>query len=507
METRNVLFLRLRILSISFMNRFSTLLVIIFTLLVSISAGKAQEEGYAIKVKITGLENQTIILGHYFGTTMLPADTLKADENGYGVFTKDETLLQGLYILYFEDGSYFEIMMGEDQTFYLETDTSNYVKNLKIEGSPDNEIFIDFQNYMLKKRDVMMELQNQLKATENEKEKEKLTTEIQDLGQERVRKIHEIAEKYPTLFVSTFLKATLEVDVPEELKDDPKARYQYYKDHYFDNFDVSDVRLLQTPLYENKILYYLDKVVVQVPDSLIKEIDWLISRSEADSSLFRYMLITLFNKYGKSEFMGMDAVQVHIADNYYIEKSWWSDEKFIADLKERVEILKPLLIGAVAPNVQLRYVPAEHFKNAESDTALKRFPHAGSFFNIADIDAEFTVLIFWESTCSHCKKVVPDLYQIYQDTLKAQQVKIVAISTLFGEDGKEKWVDFINNKKLYDWINAWNPYDYKYKEIYDIRSTPQIYVLDKNKEIIGKRLGPENVPDLISAYKKMNKTE
>jgi thiol-disulfide isomerase/thioredoxin len=127
--------------------------------------------------------------------------------------------------------------------------------------------------------------------------------------------------------------------------------------------------------------------------------------------------------------------------------------------------------------------------------------------NIHDVDADYTVLVFWEPTCSHCKKAIPKLHTIYKNELKDQNVKVLAVCTQFGEDGKEKWVDFVNNHQLYDWINAWNPYDYKYKVVYDIRSTPQIYVLNKDKEIIGKKLGPENVPELIEAYKKIKKKE
>ncbi len=60
-------------------------------------------------------------------------------------------------------------------------------------------------------------------------------------------------------------------------------------------------------------------------------------------------------------------------------------------------------------------------------------------------------------------------------------VEVLAISTLFGEEGKVKWVNFVNEHGLYDWKNAWNPYSYDFKLKYDIISTPQIFILDENK--------------------------
>jgi len=74
----------------------------------------------------------------------------------------------------------------------------------------------------------------------------------------------------------------------------------------------------------------------------------------------------------------------------------------------------------------------------------------------------------------------------------------LSISTLFGEDGKIKWVDFVNEHGLYDWINAWNPYSYDFKLKYDVTSTPQIYILDENKQIVAKKIGPEQVEEIIS---------
>jgi thiol-disulfide isomerase/thioredoxin len=248
---------------------------------------------------------------------------------------------------------------------------------------------------------------------------------------------------------------------------------------------------------------YLTKVIPQVPDSLIPEIDFLIEKSRADSNLFRYMLITLFNYYGKSNIMGMDAVQVHIAEKYYLPESWWSDAKFRAELKDRIEKTKPLLIGNTAPEIELMSVPADHFRAAATDTALRKNPHVGTRFTLSQIKSKYLVLVFWEADCGHCQVVVPELYKIYEKSLQPLGVNVLAVSTLFGEDGKVKWVNFVNDHRLYGWINAWNPYSYDFKLKYDIMATPQIFILDENKKILAKRIGPEQVEEiLLSLIKK-----
>jgi len=463
--------------------------------------------GYNIKVKINGIQDTTLILGHYFNKSMYPDDTAYVDSKGNTVFKGNGSLVQGMYIIYLPDGKYFDLLMGENQNFTIETDTKNFIEYCRITNSPDNEIFFDFQRYMITKHNELDQLQKTIKNSTDESEKKAANEKIKLLNKERKDKIQQIINKNSDLFVSTFLKATLEIEVPDhpvnvDETTDSTWKYHYYRSHYFDHFDPSDVRLLHTPLYEDKIMYYLEKVIPQIPDTIIHEVDLLIEKARADSTIFRFMLITLFNHYGNSKIMGMDAVQVHIADKYYIKEAWWSDKKFINDLIERVEILKPLIIGNTAPDFELLALPKEHIIAAENDTALKKYPHVGSFFRIHDIKADFLVLFFWESNCGHCKKAVPKLYEAYKDTLKEMGVEVIAISTLFGEDGKEKWIDFVNEHHLYDWINAWYPYDYKFKVAYDVRTTPQIYILDKNKKIIAKRIGVEQVTELITVYRK-----
>lgn len=480
---------------------FSVLFILSFN-----NAGSLWGKGYNIQIQINGISNEEIILGHYVNKSMYPDDTTQVDINGLGTFSGGKVLPQGMYIIYLPSGQYFQILMGSDQQFKITTDTINYVNNAIIEGSLDNQIFFDFQHYMMEKQKEINQLQKKLTEANNSKEKNRIKEKISDLSEERRGKIETIQSVNPDLFVSTFLKATLDIQVPDPPKNpdgsiDSTWQYLYYRSHYFDNFDPADARLLRTPLYEDKIMNYLEKVVPQIPDTLNREIDFLLEGARPDSNLFRFLLITLFNHYGKSNIMGMDAVQVHIAEKYYLTDAWWSDEKFIADLEDRISKLKPLLIGNVAPDAQLLVVPSDHFIKAENDSAMKRYPHVGQLMNISDIKADMLVLFFWEADCSHCKKAVPDLYKHYKDTLEAMNVKVLAISTLFGEEGKEKWVNFVNKHKLYDWINAWNPYDYNFKILYDIRSTPQLFILNSKKEIIAKRIGTEQVADVISLYK------
>jgi len=468
----------------------------------------ALSQGYDIKVKINGLSNKQIILGHYLSKSMYPDDTIKLDSKGFGVFRGKKALPSGMYLIYLPSSKYFDVIIGEDQLFSLEADTVNFDQSLVFKGSEENQIFLDFKSYFSQLREKVDSISKIISGLSDPAAKEEQSNKLKQIIEDRTTHILQIKQDHPNLFVSDFLRATLDVHVPDPPKDehgvviDSNWQYYYYRDHYFDNFNIADPRLLRTLFYEDKIMTFITKVVPQVPDSLIHYTDFLIEKTRKDSDSFRFMLITLFNYFGKSNIMGMDAVQVHIADKYYIKEAWWSDSKFISDLKERTEKSRPLLIGAIAPDIDLMVIPSEHFISAQQDTSLRRYPHVGKKTYLHEIESKYLVLLFWEADCGHCKTAVPELYKIYERSLKNLNVKVLAVSTLFGEDGKIKWINFVNENGLYDWINAWNPYSYEFKLKYDVVTTPQIYILDENKKIIAKRISPEQVEDIIKTISK-----
>jgi thiol-disulfide isomerase/thioredoxin len=483
-----------------FNSKFAAVFISAFLTLSSIHG-----QGYEIGITVSNLRDTSLIIGHYLNRSMYPDDTLRLNSKGQGVFKGDNKLDQGLYIIYLPNTSYFEIIMGNDQEFSIKSDTADFINTLAFEGSEENTIFLDFQRAMITLRNKADSLTNALRAQTSTSERNKLNGELQSINTERINLIGSIVKQHPDLFVSAFLKATLEIEVPEPPRDekgnitDSLWQYYYYRNHYFDNFDLSDSRLLRTPLYEDKMINYLTKIISQVPDSIIPETDMIIDKSLSDSTLFRYVLVTLFNHYGKSNIMGMDAVQMHIAEKYYLTRSWWSDSTFISDLKTRIERTTPLLIGKTAPDIDLMSVPGDHFIKAASDTALKKNPHVGTSITLYEIDAEYTVLLFWEADCGHCQTALPEMYNLYEESLKDLSVTIVAISTLFGEEGKIMWADFVNEHGIYNWINAWNPYSYEYKLKYDIVSTPTIYILDRDKKIIAKKVSPVQVAEIITS--------
>jgi peroxiredoxin len=253
-----------------------------------------------------------------------------------------------------------------------------------------------------------------------------------------------------------------------------------YKNRYWDNIDINDDRLLRTPIFHNKLKEFYTRTIIQVPDSIIVDGDAMLKKMSPKGELFKYTLVYMLNEMAKSKLMGFDAVYVHLVKNYYAKGyATWVDSVQLYKINDRGKVLEPLLIGKKARNIVL------------ADTTLK------TMRSLYDIKNRFTVLCFWDPDCSHCKKEVPKLVEVYHNMKKAGiDVEIYAPSIMPIEEMK-KWTDFIKEHNL-DWINVADPYrQNNFRFEWDIQSTPQLYILDKDKVIKAKRIGADQVEDFI----------
>jgi len=484
------------------MNHYFKQLSLLITMLITFNA--AAQKGYDIKVKITNLKNKQIMLGHYLGSQSGTIDdTLKLDNRGLGSFKGVKPLPQGLYFILLPSRINIDLIIGENQNFAIETDTANFLETLKFTGSKELAISAEIQKFRsvnLKERTSFVEKYK----TGTNAQKDSIRKKIEKIDQQDEAFVAKQLKNLPVnSMLAVLLKSTQEVKIPDFPRDangkvtDSAFQYRYYRSHYFENFDYTDARLLRTPAYEQKMKFYLEKMVPPIIDTINAEVDKILDNTRGNDELFKYVLSTLFYYYANSQIVGMDGVFVHIAEKYYIPYATWSSKKFMDDLKKNIAKIKPTLLGQTAPNVRLVVLPADHFMVAKTDTALKSNPYLGNYLNISDVKTKFLVLVFWEADCGHCQKAMPKLHEVYQK-LKDKGVEILAVHAISSVPGKRKWIDFVNEHEMYDWINAWSPYSNEYRDLYDLLAFPAIFILDENKKIISKRIGAEQVEEVIN---------
>jgi thiol-disulfide isomerase/thioredoxin len=106
--------------------------------------------------------------------------------------------------------------------------------------------------------------------------------------------------------------------------------------------------------------------------------------------------------------------------------------------------------------------------------------------SMRSINSEFLILLFWDPDCGHCEKEIPLIKEFYDTNKTKYGIEVYAICS---DTSMVKMKNAIRKKKM-NWINVDGPRTLTgdYHEQYDIISTPVIYILNKQKEIIAKRL-------------------
>jgi peroxiredoxin len=449
---------------------------------------------YNIEVKINGLSNKNIFLGYHFGPKQYVLDTTTISNKGVAVFAKKDSLPGGIYFIVLPDKRYFEVLIDKNnQNFAVETDTLDFVNNTKFKNSPENEAFYKYLKSAVEEQKQMSQLQSQYSASKTKADSLLYEKQIIATNTLIQQKREALINNAPTSFLATLLKLMKEPQVPTPTPILPNGRpdstfaYNYFKAHFFDDINIYDTRTLRTPILENKIDYYFDKLVIPTPDSLNSEVDRILTKTKNTPEMFKYLLWHFTYKAESSKIMGMDAHFLHLAENYYMKGlAPWADSASLAKITTKAFKLSNNLIGQQAFNL-----------NIEDTNDVK--------VNMSLINAPYTVLVFWDPSCGHCKTEVPQLDSVYRTDLKKMGAVIYAVKS-DGDNGE--WKKFIKEKQLNGWLHVYDKNrNSNFHYYYGVDTTPMIFVLDKRKKIIAKKLDPIGLVGFLKKHKEITQDQ
>ncbi len=470
-----------------------------FILIAFIGIGGFAQE---LKFKVTGIKDTTVHLVKYVGSKLYYADTAQLVNS---VVTFDGSKQEpGIMAVLMPGQRYFEFIYNNEKV-HMETKSPNYLDHMVIKKSKENIIFLDYMNYMKSSREKASELQAKVDAlgSDDTEERAKLTTQIDEVGKGVIAYQNKVVKENPTTLVAKIIKMSTDIQIPESPKDeagnviDPTFAYRYFRDHFFDNIDLTDDRLVNTPVLQNKIEYFYSKnMLAQHPDTIIKYVFPIINSIPEESMMYRFIVTNVTTHFEKSNLMGMDKVKTHMVNSFYCApakngepKAHWMDQTKLKELCENTKTQMRLVQGEVPPNLIL-----------PDSTNLK-------WYNLHEIEADYIILYFWDPGCGHCKKVTPKLQTLYEKKFKDRNIEIYSVGKATGDDFEE-WKKFIKDKNL-TFINVGvtrpiyeqaseNPYSLipskttlesiNYQSTYNIYSTPRVWILNKDKQIIAKSL-------------------
>ena len=483
---------------------FRSTLIATTTMAMSLALALTSQAQNDLTIHVDGLSNDTVYLANYYGAKLFYNDTAVTDSKGKVVF-KGKTFEEGgKYAVVIPGPKFFEFLMV-DEPMEFKTTASDPSGNVEVIQSKENDVFfgyLDFLKDKRKKRAPFDAVLRDSSATDAEKREARkglgaLTEEVNEY------QYYLINDPRDFLF-GKYLSMVNEPkvpDAPEHVEDKAMWQYQWYRAHFWDRVDFSDPRLVRDGTFDQLISRYWAKVLPQIPDTMMLEANALLQKTlEADNQdMFKYVLHHMTYASESSKIMCMDKVFVELVNAYYRTGlvDWLNDEQ-LQKILDRADDLKHTLCGNRPPNITL--------PDLDQD----------SWVDLYSIDAKYTLVCIWESTCGHCKKEMPKLERIY-DEWKPRGLEIFAIGNDFEP---EPWQEYVREKELDAWINVsdnplinaqdsatsliyggvTNLESLNFRTTFDVYATPKMFLLDEDKKIIAKQVGAVQLAEILSQF-------
>jgi thiol-disulfide isomerase/thioredoxin len=461
--------------------------------LIGISA--QAQSGYKINFKIKGWKDTTVYLAHYFGESKYIKDTARVKSDGTFFFDNKNTLPQGVYFLVVNKVLIFDFVIGKNQFFTLETDKDDYIAHMKVTGDDDNRLFFEDMVYNMerhKEAEPFIRVLKDSTLTENQKKEDREAfNKVNEKVMEHQKKL---IEKHPETMTARWMNAMRPITIPDPPKKadgtiDSTFQLRYYRQHYFDNFNLGDDAMLHLPkpLYQEKLKEYLEKLFIPQPDTITKAIVALVEKAKTKPDTYQYLVRTAMIMYQQPEIMGLDEVFLHLYDKYFAtgEMDFWAPSKTKQSIREYAEKIRSCMLGKPGNNLIMQ------------DDKFQ--PRA-----LYDIKTKYTLVYFFKPSCGHCREETPKLVDFYNKNKAKYNLEVYAVSS---DTSMKEMRDFIKEFKT-TWITVNGPRSYlkqHYSQLYFAETTPTLYILDEKKIIIAKKLPVKQVDDFLSRYEKMEK--
>ena len=466
----------------------------LFTLILSITFFSVQAQSYKVTLQAPQYKGGIAYLTYHMGKNLNIEDSAAVSINGTAIFQAKRKLLPGIYAMVLPGKSKLvDFFVDKEQVINVKIDTTDLLNKTVITGSKENILFEQYQKTMAVKGK-----QWETERTAYSQSKTKQDSLLHEANYNKLNKdLNEYRENIiktqPQAMLTAVLNAMKE---PPLLNPNPRNRndslqnYYYYKSHYWDGVTFMDNRILRSPFFLPKFEKFYREIIVQHPDSIIKEVDYQLLLARSSPEMYKFILNWMTDEYISPKYMGQDAVFVHLFEKYHSKGlTSWLNEKQMETISRRAYMLMANLIGAKAGDLEML------------DTTGK----AAALYNV---EADYTVVIFWDPNCGHCKEELPRLDSIYEANWKKHNVKIYAVlSADSKEDLKPVWKQYIREHNIGDWINVYQSTEMEaaertsqkpsYRQLYDVTMTPTLFLLDKEKRIIGKKLTWQQMDELM----------
>lgn len=470
------------------MNRLTISVLLCFVAFMAIlPAQTTQGTSPKITIQVAGLQTGKAYLIGFFQDQRYRLDSTEVDASGTMVFQRKELYPEGLVGVALPGNlTGLQFIADKTQQFTLSTRADDLVNAMQINGSLENELLYQNLRFETQQQPKFQELATTLKTFGADTPEHKQAKARQDkLVAERKAHLDEIYQKYPQSFFTKFKKAGQNPD-PKDVRNPDgtlNATLQVYlfRTSFWDGVDFNDERLMNTPVVANKLRRYINELTVQDPDSINASADFLVKKLPPKSEYYKFVVnwIVLNYEPTKTNLMDHEAVFVHMIQHYFTtDKAFWTIPDQVDALQQRAMEMQASLVGKKGPNVRAKDIN-------------------GQYRSIDEIASPYVVIFMFNPTCEHCIEQTPKLLKFYNEW-KSKGVEVFGIALDTDENELKTFVQQYN----LPWANVFDPTNRAIYATYFVDITPEIYVLNPQRKIIGKNLKVEQISTIIERDQK-----
>ena len=455
---------------------------------------QVQSQNFKVTLQTSQYKSGIAYLTYHMGKNLNVEDSAAVNSKGVAVFTGKKKLPPGIYALVLPGKSKsVDFLVDKEQFITVKIDTTDLINKTVVTGSSANILLQQYQKAIAAKASILDAERKAYNSSTTKADSALHEMNYIKLNKELNNYRENIIKTQPTSMMAALLNAMKDPAILNNkpiTHNDSLQNYYYYKAHYWDGVTFMDDRIIRTPFFLPRLEKYYAELVVADADSIIKEADYQLLLARSSPEMFKFLLNWLTDEYISPKYMGQDAVFVHLFERYHSKGiSSWLNEKQMETINRRAYMLMANLIGTKAADLEML------------DTTGKPSP-------LYQVEADYTVVVFWDPTCGHCKEELPRIDSVYKARWKAHDVKMYGVlSADSKEDLKPEWLKYIREHNLGEWVNVYQTKEIEtanyaaqkpgYRQLYDVTLTPTIYLLDKNKSIIAKKLTWQQLDELL----------
>lgn len=298
----------------------------------------------------------------------------------------------------------------------------------------------------------------------------------------KIKELQDFKSNYLSLTPYYWAKqmALFEVDYFTNPKEHIRIQQYNFHQNFWDLKPTSDSKLINTPLYTQAILNYLQYYMnpdfgftqQETIEGFKKSVDKIVTLFSGTQETKEFVIKYL--QLGFKE-IGQEEVLQYIDEKYknFIDQCQNDQDK--TAFEKRMAGYAAMKPGSLAPEIKF------FMENKE--------------VGLQDLNSKFVVVAFWASWCPNCEQQMP-LLQDY--LLKEKELSVVAVSL---DEDKSLYAEAIKKYQNMYHVNDYKKWDGDYVASYFIYGSPTFILLDAERKIVGKYTAVTDVINTLSSLK------